>query len=39
MTKCEQIKYMTDKKGIDWVTDNMMNPLHTIGKYQAPGEV
>ena len=39
MTKCEQTKYAIEKKGIDWVTANMMSPDHAIGKYKAPGEV
>ena len=39
MTKCDQIKYMIDKYGIDWVTANLMSPDHVIGKYKAPGEL
>jgi hypothetical protein len=39
MTKCEQTKYMIEKHGIEWVTQNMMSPEHVIGKYKAPGEV
>ena len=39
MTKCDQIKYMIDKYGIDWVTTNLMAPDHVIGKYKAPGEL
>ena len=39
MTKCEQTKYMIEKNGIEWVTDNMKEPEHAIGKYKAPGEV
>ena len=39
MTKCEQTKYMIEKNGIEWVTDNMKEPEHVIGKYKAPGEV
>ena len=36
-TKCEQTHYMIKEKGIQWVTENYMNPKHTIGHYQAPG--
>jgi hypothetical protein len=39
MTKCEQTKYMIEKNGIEWVTQNLMAPDHVIGKYKAPGEV
>ena len=39
MTKCEQTKYMIEKNGIEWATENLMAPDHVIGKYQAPGEV
>jgi hypothetical protein len=39
MTKCEQIKYMISKHGIEWVTQNLMAEDHVIGKYKAPGEV
>lgn len=39
MTKCEQTRYMIKKYGIDWVTNKCAHPEHTIGTYQAPGEV
>ena len=39
MTKCEQTRYMIKKYGIDWVTNKCAHPDHTIGTYQAPGEV
>lgn len=38
MTKCEQIKHDIELKGIDVVTNEYKNPLHTIGFYKAPGE-
>ena len=34
-----QTKYMIEKNGIEWVTQNLMAPDHVIGKYKAPGEV
>jgi len=39
MTKCEQTRYMIDKYGIDWVTENLTHSDHNIGTYQAPGEI
>jgi hypothetical protein len=39
MTKCEQARYMIDKYGIDWVTENLSNPDHSIGTYNHPGEI
>lgn len=39
MTKCEQTKYLINKHGIDWATENLMFPDHVIGKYKAPGEM
>tara|TARA_R110002020_G_scaffold55309_2_gene153591 strand:+ start:13762 stop:14763 length:1002 start_codon:yes stop_codon:yes gene_type:complete len=39
MTKCEQTKYLINKHGIDWVTENLTSPDHVIGKYKAPGEM
>lgn len=37
MTKCEQIKYEIESKGIDWVTENYQAPGHHIDNYKAPG--
>jgi len=37
MSKCEQIRYMIKKKGIDWVTDNYTHPDHVHGKYGQGG--
>jgi hypothetical protein len=39
MTKCEQTKYLIEKHGIGWATENLMEPDHAIGKYNAPGEL
>ena len=39
MSKCEQTRYMIKKYGIDWVTQNLKQPDHKVGLYQAPGEV
>lgn len=39
MTKCEQVKYEIDKRGIDDVTKMYMAPGHVIGAYKAPGSV
>ena len=39
MTKCEQTKYLIEKHGIEWATENLMEPDHVIGKYKAPGEL
>jgi hypothetical protein len=37
MTKCEQLRYMIDKMGIDWVTENYAHPDHTHGSYGEGG--
>ena len=39
MTKCEQIKYLTRKHGIDWVMKNCTNPGFCVSQYNPPGEV
>ncbi len=36
-SKCEQIRYMIKRKGIEWVTDNYIDPNHSIGEYREPG--
>ncbi len=38
-TKCEQVKFMIEKKGIDWVTANYTRTGHSVGHYKAPGSV
>lgn len=38
MTKCEQTKFETDKKGLQWVTDNYTNQKHSINNYKEPGK-
>ena len=38
MTKCEQAKYMINKYGVEWTTQNLIHPEHNIDHYQAPGE-
>jgi hypothetical protein len=37
MTKCEQIRYMIKKNGIEWVTENYIHPDHTHGRYGSGG--
>ncbi len=39
MTKCEQIKYLTKKHGIDWVMKNCTSPGFCVSQYRPPGEV
>jgi len=39
MTKCEQIKYMIEQHGIEWVTEHYKHPEHIHGFYQEPGSV
>lgn len=39
MTKCEQVKFLTDKYGLDWVINNMKASGHEFNNYKAPGEV
>jgi len=39
MSQCEQLRYMIKKKGIEWVTENMINQGHSHGFYAAPGAV
>ena len=37
MTKCEQIRYMIKRNGIEWVTENYIDPEHTHGRYGQGG--
>jgi hypothetical protein len=39
INKCDQTMSAIKENGIEWVTQNYMSPDHTIGKYNAPGEV
>jgi hypothetical protein len=39
MTKCEQMKFMIEKHGIEWVTEHYKHPDHEHGKYKAPGSM
>ena len=39
MTKCEQIKYMIKKKGVEWVVQNYNAPEFNFASYKAPGSV
>lgn len=39
MTKCEQINFEIERRGIDWVTENMSRPGHNVADYKAPGEI
>lgn len=36
-TKCEQVKYITEHKGLDYVVENYTKKGHTVGHYKAPG--
>jgi hypothetical protein len=37
MSKCEQMRYMIKKKGIEWVTENYAHPDHVHGQYGEGG--
>lgn len=37
MTKCEQVKYMIQKKGVEWVVQNYPVPGFNFASYKAPG--
>jgi len=37
MTKCEQVRYMIDKKGLEWVMENYVHPDHVQGAYGEGG--
>ena len=39
MTKCEQIKYEIERKGIQKVTEDYMAENHSVAKYKAPGSL
>ena len=39
MTKCEQIRYEMEKKGMDKVIEEYTAPNHDVAKYQAPGSI
>ena len=39
MTKCEQIKYEIERKGIEKVTEEYMAEGHNVAKYKAPGSL
>lgn len=39
MTKCEQVKYMIEKKGVEWVIQNYHVPEFNFSSYKAPGSV
>ena len=39
MTKCEQIKYEIERKGIQKVTEDYMAEGHNVAKYKAPGSL
>lgn len=38
-TKCEQTKYMIEKKGMAWVNANYTKPGFSVAHYKAPGAV
>jgi hypothetical protein len=38
-TKCEQTKYMIEKKGLDWVMKNYTKQGYSVTHYKAPGAV
>ena len=39
MTKCEQIRYEMEKKGMDKVIEEYTAPNHDVAKYHAPGSI
>lgn len=39
MSKCEQVKYCIEHRGVDKVINNMTAAGHKIHKYHAPGQV
>ena len=39
MTKCEQIKYLTEKHGVEWVIQNCNVPNFNFASYKAPGSI
>ena len=39
MTKCEQVKYCLEHRGMESVNKNMSAPNHSVDFYQAPGEI
>jgi hypothetical protein len=39
MLMCEQVKYMTQREGIEWVCGNMKKPGFSLTAYKSPGEV
>ena len=39
MTKCEQVKYEIERKGIQKVTEDYMAEGHNVAKYKAPGSL
>lgn len=39
MTKCEQVRYCLEHRGMDSVRKHMTAPGHKVDYYQAPGEV
>ena len=39
MTKCEQVKYEIERKGIQKVTEDYMAEDHNVAKYKAPGSL
>ncbi len=38
MSKCQQVRYMIQKYGLDWVTKYMQSEDHDISHYKNPGE-
>lgn len=39
MTKCEQVRYEIEKKGIDRIVSEYTSPGHDVAKYKAPGSI
>jgi hypothetical protein len=38
MTKCEQVRFELEKKGMDRVVSEYTAEGHSVGKYKSPGE-
>ena len=39
MTKCEQVRYEIEKKGMDRIVSEYTSPGHDVAKYKAPGSI
>jgi len=37
MSKCEQLRYVLDRRPVELVVEKMSNPEHVVGSYKKPG--